>query len=134
MKINKIFIVALVALLAVSGLKAQTHPAQRWSAAKANSWYANHKWLSGADYIPATAINQLEMWQAATFDPKTIDKELGYAEGIVFNTMRVFLHSMAWQQDPKGFKQRVNQYLSIADKHHIQTIFVFLDDCWNPNH
>ena len=47
--------------------------------------------------------------------------------------MRVFLHSMAWQQDPKGFKDRVDQYLTIADKHHIQTIFVFLDDCWNPN-
>jgi endo-1,4-beta-mannosidase len=72
------------------------------------------------------------MWQADTFDPKTIDLELGYAEGIGFNAMRVFLHSMAWQQDPKGFKSRVNQYLIIAGKHHIQTIFVFLDDCWNP--
>ena len=47
-----------------------------WPIEKANAWYANHKWLSGADYIPATAINQLEMWQAETFDPATIDKEL----------------------------------------------------------
>lgn len=104
---------------------------QVWSIAKANAWYRAHPWLSGANFIPSTAINQLEMWQAATFDPQTIDQELGWAEGIGFNTMRVFLHSLAWQQDPAGFAQRMDNYLSIADKHHIQTIFVFFDDCWN---
>ena len=104
---------------------------QAWPIAKANAWYRAHPWMSGANFIPSTAINQLEMWQAATFDPQTIDRELGWAEGIGFNTMRVFLHSLAWQQDPAGFVQRVDNYLSIADKHHIQTIFVFFDDCWN---
>lgn len=106
-------------------------PGVVWSAEKANAWYSQHKWLSGANYIPATAINQLEMWQAETFDPATIDKELGWAESIGFNTMRVFLHSVAWSQDPEGFKKRVDQFLSIADKHHIQPLFVFFDDCWN---
>jgi len=104
-----------------------------WSSEKANAWYAKYKWINGADFIPSTAINQLEMWQADTFDPKTIDQELGWAEGIGFNTMRVFLHSLAWKQDPKGFKNCVNQYLAIADKHNIHTIFVFFDDCWNAN-
>jgi hypothetical protein len=104
-----------------------------WPAAKAGAWYAAHKWINGANFIPSTAINQLEIWQADSFDPQTIDRELGYAEGIGFNTMRVFLHSIAWQQDPEGFRQRVSRYLAISDKHHIQTIFVFLDDCWNPN-
>jgi hypothetical protein len=102
-----------------------------WSTEKANAWYARHKWINGANFSPSTAINQLEMWQADTFDPVTIDRELGYAEGIGFNAMRVFLHSVAWKEDPKGFKDRVNKYLAIADKHHIQTIFVFFDDCWN---
>ncbi|UOQ67553.1 cellulase family glycosylhydrolase [Hymenobacter volaticus] len=104
---------------------------QVWSTDKAWAWYRAHPWMSGANFTPSTAINQLEMWQADTFDPTTIDRELGWAEGIGFNTMRVFLHSLAWQQDPKGFKQRVDTYLGIADKHHIQTIFVFFDDCWN---
>jgi hypothetical protein len=71
------------------------------------------------------------MWQADTFDPATIDKELGWAEGIGFNTMRVFLHSVAWKQDPEGFKNRVDRFLTIADRHHIQPLFVFFDDCWN---
>ena len=52
-------------------------PGTVWSAEKANAWYKEHKWITGANYIPATAINQLEMWQAEIFDPATIDKELG---------------------------------------------------------
>ncbi|MBK0380632.1 glycoside hydrolase 5 family protein [Mucilaginibacter segetis] len=104
-----------------------------WSKAKANTWYAQHKWISGSDFIPSTAINQLEMWQADTFDPATIDRELGYAEGIGFNTMRVFLYSLAWKEDNAGFKKRVDEYLTIANKHHIQTMFVFFDDCWNAD-
>ena len=106
---------------------------QRWPAEKANAWYRAHPWMSGANFTPSTAINQLEMWQAATFDPATIDRELGYAEGIGFNTMRVFLHSLAWQQDPEGFKKRMDTYLGLANKHHIQTMFVFFDDCWNKD-
>src|SRR5271165_5204946 len=121
---------ALIPALALFGLLgtpviAQNAPAARWTADRANAWYRQQPWPVGCNFIPSTAINQLEMWQADTFDPKTIDRELGYAESIGFNAMRVFLHSVAWQQDPKGFKNRVNQYLAIADKHHIQTIFVF---------
>ncbi|MGZ3766597.1 MAG: glycoside hydrolase family 2 TIM barrel-domain containing protein [Mucilaginibacter sp.] len=131
MRIKNLLIVIPLLILAALPSRAQTKH-EVWSPAKANAWYAKHKWINGANFTPSTAINQLEMWQADTFAPGTIDRELGYAEGIGFNTMRVFLHSMAWQQDPKGFKERVNHYLTIADKHHIQTIFVFLDDCWNP--
>ncbi|GAA4730780.1 1,4-beta-xylanase [Flavisolibacter ginsenosidimutans] len=108
-----------------------TQAAQRWTAEKATQWYNNHRWITGANFLPSTAINQLEMWQADTFDPATIDRELGWAESIGFNTMRVFLHSVAWKQDATGFKKRMNDFLSIADKHHIQPVFVFFDDCWN---
>src|SRR4051812_48064813 len=102
-----------------------------WSVEKANAWYNQHKWITGANFLPSTAINQLEMWQAETFDTTTINRELGWAENIGFNTMRVFLHSVAWKQDPEGFKKRVDQFLSIADKHKIKPLFVFFDDCWN---
>src|SRR5256714_4715622 len=123
--------VALLLFLPLFGIGAQERG--MWTREHARAWADSTGWLVGSNFAPSTAINQLEMWQADTFDPKTIDRELGYAEGIGFNTMRVFLHSMAWQQDHVGFKQRINQYLSIADKHHIQTIFVFLDDCWKPD-
>jgi hypothetical protein len=121
-------------LIAVA-LALQTQ-AQRpvWTKEKANAWYATKPWLRGCDFIPSTAINQLEMWQAATFDPATIDKELGYAQRIGLDCMRVFLHHAAWQQDPQGFKKRMSDYLGISDKHHITTIFVFFDDCWNESY
>jgi hypothetical protein len=129
------FLLLAVTLAQAQKMKKQPAPAalpgKVWTAEKANAWYSEHKWLTGANYIPANAINQLEMWQADTFDPATVDKELGWAESIGFNTMRVFLHSVAWKEDPAGFKKRVDQFLSIADKHHIQPLFVFFDDCWN---
>ena len=105
----------------------------QWSKKEAATWYANQPWLVGSNYTPATAINQLEMWQAETFDPATIDKELGYAEGIGMNTMRVFLHNLVWENDPEGFKRRIDTFLGIAAKHHIKPLFVLLDSCWDPN-
>lgn len=107
--------------------------ANKWSPEKAHEWYQQHEWISGANFIPSTAINQLEMWQEATFDPETIDRELGYAQRIGFNTMRVYLHSLAYKADPEGFKERINTYLDIADGHGIQTIFVIFDDVWGPD-
>jgi len=106
---------------------------QRWSEEKANAWYAKQPLPVGSNYIPDDAINQLEMWQAATFDPKEIDRELGWAQGLGMNTMRVFLHDLLWKQDPDGFKQRINTFLEIAAKHHIRPIFVLFDSCWDPN-
>jgi len=102
-----------------------------WSIEKANAWYTQQPWLSGCNYQPCTAINQIEMWQAQTFDPETIDKELGWAEELGFNTMRVFLSSVVWKHDSEGFKQRIDRFLSICNKHNIRPMLVFFDDCWN---
>ena len=106
--------------------------AKGWDNQKAEVWYGRQGWLVGANFCPSSAINQLEMWQAETFDPKTIDRELGLAKAIGMNTMRVYLHYLPWQQDAAGFRKRVGQYLAIAAKHQIKTIFVLFDDCWNP--
>lgn len=106
--------------------------AERWSAERAHEWYNSQPWLVGANYNPANTINQLEMWQADTFDPATIDKELGWARAIGMNTMRVYLHNLLWEQDAKGLKQRIDKFLSIAAKHGIKPMFVLFDSCWNP--
>jgi hypothetical protein len=105
----------------------------RWTDAQANDWYKHQAWPVGCNFIPSTAINQLEMWQADTFDPATIDRELGFAQGIGMNTARVFLHNLPWEQDATGFKQRIDTYLGLATKHHIKTIFVLFDSCWNDD-
>ncbi|MES2731668.1 MAG: cellulase family glycosylhydrolase [Bacteroidota bacterium] len=106
---------------------------QRWTVEKANQWYQKQPWPVGCNFITSTAINQLEMWQPETFDPKTIDRELGYAESIGMNVVRVFLHNIAWEQDSVGFTQRIDTFLGLADKHHIKVMFVLFDSCWNDN-
>lgn len=104
----------------------------RWTEDAANQWYAKQPWLVGANYTPAGAINQLEMWQADTFDIAQIDRELGWAQSIGMNTMRVFLHDLLWQQDAAGMRKRVEKFLKVAKKHQIRPIFVLFDSCWDP--
>ena len=95
--------------------------APRWSVAQRPRWYApSVGFWSGANFVPSTAINQLEMWQAETFDPKTIDLELGWAAALGMNTMRVFLHDCSGSRTPQGFLERIDQFLTIAAKHHIR--------------
>ena len=104
----------------------------QWTPEHARAWYDSVGWVAGSNFLPSTASNELEMWQAATWDPATIDKELGYAESLGMNTMRVFLHDLAYKQDPQGFLSRVDQFLAIAAKHHIRPMLVLFDACWDP--
>ncbi len=104
----------------------------RWSIEQAYQWWGQQPWYMGMNFIPSTAVNTLEMWQAETFDAATIDRELGYAQNLGFNIARVFLHYLVWQQDPKAFKTRLDQFLQIADSHKVKIMFVLFDDCWNP--
>jgi len=106
----------------------------RWTIEKAQQWGTENGWLRGSNFNPSTAVNQLETWQAESFDTTTIDRELGWAQGIGMNVMRVYLHHLAWEVDNNGFKKRMDTYLNIANRHGIKTVFVFFDDCWNPTY
>jgi hypothetical protein len=126
----------LSGLFATSASMFAEGPAQdlgRWSAEKANAWYAEQPWLVGANFVPSDAINQFEMFQDATWNPALNDKELGMAQGIGMNTMRVFLQDQLWTSDPEGFKKRLDAFLTIAAKHGIRPIFVLFDSCWETN-
>jgi Cellulase (glycosyl hydrolase family 5) len=122
----------ILSLLVAPALGQSPQARARWSTEQANSWYSRQPWLVGSNFTPADAINQLEMWQADTFDPSEIDKELGWAQSVGMNTMRVFLHDLLWQQDSKGLQSRIDQFLTIAAKHHIKPLFVLFDSCWDP--
>jgi GH35 family endo-1,4-beta-xylanase len=122
----------LILHLIFAALTSGEEKAARWSEQAANDWYRQQAWLVGSNYVPAYAINQLEMWQAETFDPAQIDREMGWAESIGMNTMRVFLHDLLWQQDADGFSKRIDQFLQVADRHHIKPMFVLFDSCWDP--
>jgi cellulase (glycosyl hydrolase family 5) len=133
MRRSSIVINSIFLSLILSALATFSATAQPWPAKQANDWYSHQPFLVGSNFIPSTAINQLEMWQADTFDLPTIDRELGFAEGLGMNTMRVFLHNLLWQQDSQGFLQRMDEFLKVADKHHIRITFVIFDSVWDPN-
>jgi hypothetical protein len=123
-------LLATAMLLTPIFLPAQNQP--RWTAEKANTWYAQQPWLVGANYVPSDAINQLEMFQAATWNPALNDHELGLAEAIGMNTMRVFLQDQLYAEDPQGFLTRLDAFLAIAARHHIRPMLVLFDSCWDP--
>jgi hypothetical protein len=106
--------------------------AHRWPEAKATEWIERNGWLVGCNFIPGNAINQLEMWQEETFDAARIDQELGWAASLGFNTVRVFLHHLLWEQNSQGFLTRIDEFLTIANKHGIRSMLVLFDSVWNP--
>lgn len=142
---NKIITIVFLSILAIScntsnkenknkQNSTETTVAKRtiWSKEKANEWYSKQPWLVGANFNPRSAINQLEMWQEDTFNPEQIDQELGWAEDIGMNVMRVYLHDLLHKEDSDGLYKRMDEYLTIANEHHIKTLFVLFDSCWDP--
>ncbi|MDP7016038.1 MAG: hypothetical protein QGG36_09580 [Pirellulaceae bacterium] len=110
----------------------QSSARERWTPQQANAWHARQPWLVGCNFNPSTAINQLEMWQADTFDPETIDRELKWAADLGFNSVRVYLHNLPWREDRDGFVKRIERFLTIADKHGVGVMLVPLDGVWDP--
>ena len=103
--------------------------AARWPASNAWQWYKKQPWLVGCNFLPSSAVNDVEMWQKDTFDPQTIDRELGWAQDLGFNTVRVFLNFVVWREDAAGLKKRFAEFLKMADRHGISVMPILFDDC-----
>ena len=123
----------LAAGIALSTVPRASAELTRWSPDRAHRWHRAQGWLVGANFIPANAINQLEMFQPGTFDPRRIDSELRTAKLIGLNTVRVFLHDLLWVQDRVGFQRRLARFVDIAAHHGIKPLFVLFDSCWDPH-
>jgi len=137
MKKKALQIVLLLTLFALlfgilgcsDSLKYGSNGSSRWTPEQAQDWYKSQPWLVGCNFIPSTAVNDVEMWQRGTFDSETIDRELGWAKDLGFNTVRVFLNYVVWEDDAEGLKRNFDQFLTIADKHGISTMPILFDDC-----
>lgn len=109
-------------------------PRARWSPEQARAWGERVGWLLGCNFTPSSAGNQLELWQAATFDPATVERELGWAAEVAgMNSIRLFLHDLAWLVDPEGFLDRVERVLALAAAHGISVMPVLFDGIWDPD-
>lgn len=86
--------------------------------------------IRGVNYLPSTNVNPTQMWSA--FEPATIDRELGFAERIGLNSLRVFLQYVVYESDAAGLLDRFDAFLELAGKHGLSVMPVLFDDCWLP--
>lgn len=104
----------------------------QWTPDRAWEWYRQQPWLVGCNFLPSTAINQLEMFQPSDFDEVTLARELDWARDIGMNTLRVFLHDLLWEADPDGFKKTLDRFLDLCSARAIRPMLVFFDACHRP--
>ena len=104
----------------------------RWSVERAADWQQSAGWLLGCNFAPSTAGNQLELWQEASFDASTIDRELGWAGELGMNVVRVYLHDLVYQADGDRYLDRIDAFLTIAANHGIGAVPVLFDGVWHP--
>lgn len=102
-----------------------------WSSEKALDWYSKQGWLVGCNFLPSSSINQIEMFQENTFDITEIRRELSWAKDLGFNTLRVYLHDLLWQEKDQ-FVIRFNKFLDCCKDLEIKPIIVLFDDCHYP--
>ena len=87
----------------------------------------------GAAYAPAAAPG--DMWLSSTvFDRyvDSIDRELkAAARHLATKSVRVFLHTLAYEFDAPAFLDNIGRFLDIASSSGIRTGLVLFDACWN---
>jgi hypothetical protein len=103
-----------------------------WTVERAQAWWRGQPWRVGCNFVPSTAVNALEMWQADGFDPETLEREIGWAADLGFNLVRVYLHDLLWRDDADGLLRRADAFLELAACRGIGVAFVFFDDVWSP--
>lgn len=84
--------------------------------------------LRGANYVPSYARNDVQIWM--DYDAAVVDRELGYAERLKLNTVRVFLQVAVYEQDPQRFLDNFESFLSLCENHHIRMMPVIFDSCF----
>jgi hypothetical protein len=84
--------------------------------------------LVGANYTPAYAVNQVQLWH--DFRGDVIDKELAAAKRYYgINTLRVYLHNINFDKEKDVFLANIEKFLKICAKYDIKPGFCFFDDC-----
>ena len=102
-----------------------------WNLDQAFSWYNKQGWLVGCNFLPSSCINQIEMFQESTFNLEEIAKEISWAKDLGFNTLRVYLHDLLWDEKDQ-FLIRFNNFLDCCQSFEIKPIIVLFDDCHYP--
>ena len=107
---------------------------ERWTPEQAWEWYNSRAWMRGCNYLPSDCCNRIAMWQSLDFEEhlKTVDRELALAASIGFNSIRVILEYLVFEQERDSFPERFERFLAVAAKHGISVMVCFGNDCTVP--
>jgi len=86
--------------------------------------------IRGVNYLPSNAVNPTQMW--LDFDAATIDRELGLAEGLGLNSLRLFVQYVVYEHAAAELLDRFGAFLELAARHGLSVMPVLFDDCWLP--
>ena len=102
---------------------------QQWTTERARKWQESQPYIFGCNFLPSTAVNSTDMWQEESFDPATVERELQFAVGLGYNSVRVFVPYIVWESDPGGLLERMDSFLAIAAKVGVSMMPILFDDC-----
>ncbi|HVA00550.1 MAG TPA: cellulase family glycosylhydrolase [Terriglobia bacterium] len=115
--IRKGFRLAAAILLGATFLSAASQPRPRidWSA------------LRGVNFIPSYARSSEEIWE--NYDHDAMNRELGFAAGLGFNSVRVFLQYLAYRKNPAKMISSLGDFLNLCARYHLTVMPVLFDSC-----
>ncbi len=90
--------------------------------------FGDFSWMHGANYTPSYASTDVETW--LNYDPDVVDRELGYAERIGLNCVRVFLQSLVYEHAPTEFLDNFADFVDRADGHGLKVMPILFDSCF----
>lgn len=105
-----------------------------WTAAEANAWYDRMPWMRGCNYMPADCVNRIAFWQELDFEQHlaTMEKEMELMRSIGYNSIRVILEFIVWDQQHDSFLKRFERVVQTAAKYGVSLMVCFGNDCTVP--
>jgi hypothetical protein len=102
---------------------------ESYGSAQARPNYKTVEWQSirGVNFFPSYASNAHEAW--SRFDAIVVDRELGWARGLGFNSVRVWLSVAAFEKAPSDFNRHLRQFMDLCRKHRLTVMLVLFDCC-----
>lgn len=107
---------------------------ERWSKERIWEWYNARPWIRGCNYMSADCANRVDQWQAYGFEERleTTERELALMEALGYNSIRIILEFVVWDEEHDSFLERFERYLEVCAKHGISCMVVLANDCMRP--
>ena len=95
---------------------------RKWTEQEIWSWFREHEWISGFNFVPSTPAGAVYALQQAA-------KEISLAASLGLNSVRLFLPFELWRQQHDSFMKNLEEFISLLDFYHMTIMPVLFNDC-----